>query len=148
MRLRDCVFCEIANGVAPAEIDHWDNENEAVIFKPLNPVTEGHRLVVPFAHVVDFAESPNTTAAVMRSAAMFAHRSDQACNLITSKGEAATQSVFHLHVHVVPRWEGDGLALPWTDQRPAPTCDQVHPQYDQCCARPHTWADMEGRNHV
>lgn len=113
MLLSDCVFCEIVNGTAPAEIDWWDTENEAVVFKPLNPVAAGHRLVVPFAHVADFAESPNTTAAVMRSAAMFAHRSDQACNLITSKGAAATQSVFHLHVHIVPRWTGDQLMLPW-----------------------------------
>lgn len=80
---------------------------------PLNPVTEGHVLVIPRWHVVDAVQEPQVTADVMRCAAELAERP---CNIITSSGGEATQSVFHLHVHVVPRREGDGLALPWTDQ--------------------------------
>lgn len=71
--------------------------------------------MLPRVHVEDAGNDPETTAAVMRRAAelMAEHA---AANLITSKGEPATQSVFHLHVHVVPRADGDGLPLPWTPQ--------------------------------
>jgi histidine triad (HIT) family protein len=83
-------------------------------FAPLGPVVRGHRLVVPKAHVQDAAEDPAVTAETFRVAALVA-RQVGPCNLITSVGAEATQSVFHLHVHVVPRRLGDGLKLPWTD---------------------------------
>ncbi|AEY85311.1 hypothetical protein SHJG_p1121 (plasmid) [Streptomyces hygroscopicus subsp. jinggangensis 5008] len=78
----------------------------------------GHVFVLPRVHVEDAGTDPEVTAAVMRRAAelMAEH---PAANLITSKGAAATQTVYHLHVHVVPRQEGDGLPLPWTPQHTA-----------------------------
>jgi histidine triad (HIT) family protein len=76
-------------------------------------VAPGHLLVVPRVHVADATTDPEVTAEVFAAAAELA-RDLRPCNLITSCGEAATQSVFHLHVHLVPRREGDGLALPWT----------------------------------
>ncbi|MCL6299515.1 HIT family protein [Streptomyces kronopolitis] len=81
----------------------------------MNP---GHVVVLPRVHVEDAGTDPEVTGAVMRRIAelMAEH---PAANLITSKGEAATQSVFHLHVHVVPRQAGDGLPLPWTPQHAA-----------------------------
>lgn len=109
----DCVFCRIVDGEAPATVvAEW---SEAIAIVPINPVTDGHVLVLPFAHVADATTSPHVTAAVMRRAAEYAER-HQAVNLITSRGRDATQTVFHLHVHVVPRRAGDGLALPWTGQ--------------------------------
>ncbi|HEY3477867.1 MAG TPA: HIT domain-containing protein, partial [Streptomyces sp.] len=72
-------------------------------------------LVVPRVHVADAGVDPDVTAAVMRRAAELAGVVESA-NIITSVGAAATQTVFHLHVHVVPRRVGDGLALPWTNQ--------------------------------
>jgi histidine triad (HIT) family protein len=109
---RACVFCEIVNGRAPARFRYtWP---ETVAFEPLNPVTPGHLLIVPRRHVEDFAEDGETTASVMRRATEAAADMGPA-NLITSRGPEATQSVFHMHVHLVPRSEGDGLALPWTD---------------------------------
>jgi histidine triad (HIT) family protein len=89
-----------------------------VTFEPLNPVTPGHRLFVPRDHVVDALDQPHITAHVMQYAAVWANQMEMGpCNLITSCGREATQSVFHLHIHLVPRHDGDGLHLPWTGQQ-------------------------------
>jgi histidine triad (HIT) family protein len=110
----ECVFCRIVRDEAPADIVRaWpDNAQCAVLaFVPLHPVAEGHLLVVPVTHVADALENPLVTAAVMRRAVELA---EAPCNLITSVGVEATQSVRHLHVHIVPRRKDDGLALPWS----------------------------------
>jgi len=105
----DCVFCDIVAGDSPADIvTEW---LDTIAFVPLNPVTEGHVLIVPRRHVRDALDVPAVTAATMKRAAEYA---EHPCNLITSAGAAATQTVFHLHIHVVPRRADDGLALPWT----------------------------------
>ena len=104
-----CTFCEIVAGRAPATV--LRETRDALVIVPLNPVTDGHVLVIPRWHVVDALEDPRITAEVMHTAAEVATRP---CNIITSAGAVATQTVFHLHVHVVPRRENDGLALPWT----------------------------------
>ena len=105
-----CVFCGIVAGTEPATmVDHW---HDAVAFVPLNPVVSGHTLIVPREHVPDAVDSPAVTGMVMVRAAEFA-RKYEASNILTSVGAAATQSVFHLHVHVVPRRLGDQLMLPW-----------------------------------
>lgn len=79
--------------------------------EPINPVTEGHVLAVPREHVADALADPEVAGRVMEVAAWFAAGE---CNLITSVGPLATQTVKHLHLHIVPRREGDGLALPWS----------------------------------
>ncbi len=114
--MNDCVFCKIIRHEAPAKWVAMTSDSSA--FHPLNPVTPGHFLVVPNRHVSDFAEDPEVTASVMRDAASLARPLGGDCNLITSKGPNATQTVYHFHVHLVPRRPGDGLALPWTDQAP------------------------------
>jgi histidine triad (HIT) family protein len=112
-----CAFCEIVAGRAPAEyVSTWP---DAIAIRPLNPVTDGHALVIPRVHVSDAAAEPEITGiAFRRAAALIA---GMQVNLITSVGEAATQTVRHLHVHIVPRSRGDGLALPWTAVATAPT---------------------------
>lgn len=106
-----CPFCEINAGHAPATFVHeWSN---AIAIVPLNPVVDGHTLVIPKTHVRDFAADPEVSAATMRRAAELMRWTDRPMNLITSRGAEATQSVFHLHLHLVPRAKGDGLALPW-----------------------------------
>lgn len=85
-------------------------------FEPLDPVTEGHRLFVPIEHMDDAADDPIITARTFMVAAAYAAEQPEAFNLITSAGTDATQSVFHLHVHYIPRRENDGLTLPWTGQ--------------------------------
>jgi histidine triad (HIT) family protein len=105
----DCVFCQIVAGEAPATvIREWP---DAIAIVPLRPVAPGHVLVIPRTHVADATVDPDVTAVTMRRAAELAV---PPCNLITSAGRPATQTVFHLHIHVVPRRVGDGLALPWS----------------------------------
>jgi histidine triad (HIT) family protein len=106
-----CPFCNIINGHASATIlEEWD---DALAIEPLNPVVHGHVLVIPKRHVRDYLEDSGVTAAAMRRAAEFGNRPT---NIITSAGREATQTVQHLHLHIVPRAENDGLALPWTGQ--------------------------------
>jgi len=109
-----CVFCEIIAGRSPAKMVYaW---LDAIAFEPLNPVAPGHVLVVPRIHVQDALVDPVVTAVTFHRAAELAAR-HHPCNLIASAGEAATQTVFHLHAHIVPREHGDGLPLPWTPQQ-------------------------------
>ncbi|MFJ3537024.1 HIT family protein [Streptomyces sp. NPDC090109] len=107
-----CPFCEINLGRAPATFVHeW---SDAIAIVPLGPVVDGHTLVIPKTHVTDFADDPDVTGATARRAGQLCRDLDLVhANLITSRGEHATQSVFHLHLHLVPRAENDGLALPW-----------------------------------
>lgn len=107
-----CVFCEIVAGDAPAAVvKEWP---AALAILPLNPVVKGHMLVLPKAHVNSFLVDPAITAMSAAYATELAR--GRQSNLITSAGEDATQSVHHLHWHIVPRRPGDGLTLPWTGQ--------------------------------
>jgi histidine triad (HIT) family protein len=111
-----CAFCEIVYGQAPAtKVYSWP---AAVAIMPLNPVTAGHVLVIPKAHVPDASVDPMLTGLIAGYAAQFAVQwtKDGDYNLIVNCGETASQSQPHLHWHIVPRREGDGLHLPWTGQ--------------------------------
>lgn len=107
-----CIFCQIIAGTEPARVvgDWFD----ALAIVPLNPVVTGHIIVMPKAHVIDYTIDPVVTASTMARAAQMAEDPTYfPSNLITSAGHEATQSVFHLHIHIVPRRANDGLALPW-----------------------------------
>ena len=107
--MKQCPFCSYA-GPNPIL-----REYEGVyIIEPLEPVCEGHLLVIPIHHVTDFAEDAMLTCKVASAAASYAQELGGDFNLITSKGAAATQTVPHLHFHLIPRRRGDGLTLPWT----------------------------------
>lgn len=112
--VESCPFCAIAAGYAEAQI--VDESADVIAFHPLNPVTEGHLLVVPREHVVNFMHKPEVTgltaAFAARLAGLWMDGGDT--NLITSAGGYATQTVPHLHFHIVPRSRDDGLLLPWT----------------------------------
>lgn len=113
--MSDCPFCKrIAAG------EYEISDRFAVAFEPLSPVTRGHLLVVPREHVGDAGSSPLAASRTMALAAEIAGPLGWAdsYNIITSSGAPATQTVRHLHLHIVPRREGDGLALPWTGQKP------------------------------
>jgi histidine triad (HIT) family protein len=112
-----CIFCAIAAGAAPARIVHAGPRT--VAFLDLNPATRGHALVVPRAHATDLLdvarEDLEEVASVAQRVARAAveHLGAAGVNLLQSTGAAAFQTVFHLHVHVVPRYEDDGILLPW-----------------------------------
>lgn len=108
----ECIFCAIIRGESPAAlVREWD---DAIAIVPLGPVVAGHVLVIPKQHVADFSVDPEVSALTMRRAAEIV---PYPANVITSLGREATQSVWHLHAHIVPRAEDDGLALPWYSGR-------------------------------
>lgn len=110
-----CPFC---GRISSGEYDYGNRYN--VAFQSLDPVTPGHFLVVPRRHVRNAITSPADAGHALVFAGQLAEDMGlKAANFITSAGPAATQTVFHLHVHIVPRIEGDGLALPWTGQQNA-----------------------------
>jgi len=117
----DCIFCKIAAGELPATVVQEDERTLA--FMDINPATRGHALVIPRAHVEDLhavgAEDLHAcaTAAQRLAARMRERLGADGVNLINSCGAAAWQTVFHFHLHVVPRYVGDPLELPWV---PAP----------------------------
>ncbi|HWD02689.1 MAG TPA: HIT domain-containing protein [Amycolatopsis sp.] len=111
-----CIFCRIVTGRAPATVvREWP---DAIAILPHGGVTPGHVLVIPRDHVADASVCPEISARTMaRAAELMAEH--PAANIITSRGSAATQTVFHLHIHVVPRAADDNLPLPWTPQQTA-----------------------------
>ncbi|MEU6354566.1 HIT family protein [Streptomyces sp. NPDC047072] len=116
----DCPFCEIVAGRAPARIVH--ESPHTLAFLPLRPATPGHTLIVPRRHVRDLWQlTPETAHPVMDSVLLVARGiraalAPDGVNLINSAGEAASQTVFHLHMHLVPRWTDDAMGSLW----PAP----------------------------
>lgn len=106
----DCVFCKIVAGDAPAKV--VERSPRHLIFEPLAPHAPGHVLVIPTDHLRDAVEAPIRTGHVIERAARYAQRFE-AAQILTSIGEAATQSVFHLHWHVIPRGPEDGLHHDW-----------------------------------
>lgn len=113
-----CAFCDIAAGTGPATVVAEWPETIAILPRERDGkrgCTDGHVLLIPRVHVPDAATDPLVTAMVMARAAELATKLGYTdFNIITSRGAVATQTVFHLHVHLVPRRAGDGLALPWT----------------------------------
>lgn len=111
-KIRDdkCVFCK---RIANEEYD--DKFANFVWFEPLNPVTKGHMLIVPVKHTANL-NSPDLEAEQVGWALRYFTNDQDQYNLITSKGTDATQTIQHLHFHIVPRAENDGLMLPWTNQ--------------------------------
>jgi histidine triad (HIT) family protein len=114
---QDCIFCKIVAGKLPASI--VDEDERTMAFMDINPATHGHALVIPRKHAADLLEiEPSELAAVASAAQRLAVRARQrlkadGVNLINSCGAAAWQTVFHFHLHVIPRYEGDPLRLPW-----------------------------------
>jgi len=117
----DCIFCKILAGELPATI--VDEDERTIAFMDIAPATRGHALVIPRTHVdnlltIERADLDAVALAAQRLARTVKRRlGADGVNLVNSCGAAAWQTVFHFHVHVIPRYEGDPLRLPWT---PAP----------------------------
>ena len=121
MRDPDCIFCKIVAGELPATIVGEDERT--ISFMDIAPATRGHALVIPRAHSADLltVEQEDLAAAALAAQRLGRRMKERlradGVNLLNSCGVVAFQTVFHFHVHVIPRYEGDGLRLPWT---PAP----------------------------
>jgi histidine triad (HIT) family protein len=113
----DCIFCKIVAGEIPAQIIGQDEHT--LSFMDIQPATRGHALVIPKRHATDLLEiEPDQLAAVALAAQRLALRvrdrlGADGVNLINSCGRAAWQTVFHFHIHVIPRYADDPLKLPW-----------------------------------
>ena len=113
----NCIFCKIVAGELPATI--VDEDERTIAFMDIAPATRGHALVIPRVHSGDLLSvDPEDLSAVALAARRLAGSAKErlgadGVNLLNSCGSAAWQTVFHFHVHVIPRYEGDPLRLPW-----------------------------------
>jgi histidine triad (HIT) family protein len=112
----ECIFCSIVRGVEPASVVHSDRK--VMAFLDAQPVNPGHVLIVPKVHAADLSELDEETGGhmfkvAMRVAAGLRHSGVrcEGINLHLADGEAAFQEVFHVHLHVIPRFRGDGFGL-------------------------------------
>jgi histidine triad (HIT) family protein len=114
----DCIFCKIVAGEVPST--RVDEDERTIAFMDISPATRGHVLVIPRAHardllVVDAEDLAACMAMAQRIASLQVERlGADGVNLLNSCGPAAWQTVFHFHVHVIPRYVDDPLRLPWT----------------------------------
>jgi histidine triad (HIT) family protein len=114
----DCLFCKIAAGEVSAT--RVDEDERTIAFMDINPATRGHLLVIPREHSDDLHEiDPHDLHACSDAAKRLATRvrdrlGADGVNLLNSTGPAAWQTVFHFHIHVIPRYDGDPLRLPWS----------------------------------
>lgn len=120
--MENCVFCVYANEAVGAEIDggqlistHYmmTVAEDIMIIRPPKPVTPGHVLFVPTSHHADLVAAPMLSGSIVEAIGRYARRRSEHFNVITSAGRFATQSIFHVHFHYVPRRAGDELQLPW-----------------------------------
>lgn len=112
----DCTFCDIVRRISPASFVYADDVCSA--FMDIRPVNTDHVLVIPNQHASSLAELPSSTGAAMftiaQRIAQALRESGVPCdgvNLFLADGEAALQEVFHVHLHVIPRYWGDGFRL-------------------------------------
>jgi len=114
----DCLFCRIVAGELPSTRVHEDERVIAIM--DIFPATRGHALVIPRAHAADLRDvAPADLAAAAETAQLLAGRAFErlgadGVTVMQSNAAAAWQTVFHYHVHVIPRYVGDPLVLPWT----------------------------------
>jgi len=113
----DCLFCKIVAGEIPST--RVDEDERTIAFMDINPATRGHLLVIPREHSADLLEVPldDLVACVWMAQRLARKVKDRlgadGVNVLNSCGAAAWQTVFHFHVHVIPRYANDPLRLPW-----------------------------------
>jgi histidine triad (HIT) family protein len=113
----DCIFCGIAEGRMPAEV--LDSDEHTISFMDINPATRGHALVIPRRHSEDvLAIESEDLRHTIEATRRLVGRIEQTLvpdgfNLLNACRPAAWQTVFHFHIHVIPRYEDDPLKLPW-----------------------------------
>jgi histidine triad (HIT) family protein len=114
----DCLFCRIVAGELPSTRIHEDDRVIAIM--DIFPATRGHALVIPRAHAADVRDvraddlTAAATAAQLLAGRAFERHGADGVTIMQSNGAAAWQTVVHYHVHVIPRYDGDPLVLPWT----------------------------------
>jgi histidine triad (HIT) family protein len=116
MRDPDCIFCKIVAGEIPSH--KIDEDDKTLAFMDISPWTRGHSLVIPKEHSRNIYDAdPDDLAAAHKAAQRVAQRMRErlncdGINILQSSEPVAMQTVFHTHVHVIPRYSDDGLRLP------------------------------------
>lgn len=117
MKKDDCIFCKIANGEIPSKTLYEDRDFRVIL--DLGPATRGHALILPKEHADNLYELPETLAAKVLplaqkiSGMMREKLHCDGLNLVQNNGESAGQTVPHFHMHMIPRYEGDGQNIGW-----------------------------------
>ena len=117
-----CVFCRIVDGSEPAHIVYEDSDS--IAFFPIVPAAQGHTLVVPRVHARTLYDITTASAGALFVASTHVARMlrkallPDGMTMFQTNEHAGWQSVFHVHIHLVPRWEGDDLSEPWKADRP------------------------------
>ena len=115
--MSDCLFCGLVAGDVPGQI--IDSDEHTVAFMDINPATRGHALVIPREHSADLIEiSDEDLERTMVAARRLARKIEATLepdgfNILNACRPAAWQTVFHYHLHVIPRYDDDPLKLPW-----------------------------------
>ena len=121
MRKDDCIFCKIANGEIPSSAVYEDDDFRAIM--DISPAAPGHVIILPKEHAANVFELPTELAAkVLPIAAKIAKavQEETGCegvNILQNNGEAAGQTVFHFHMHVIPRYFGDTVEIKWVNNK-------------------------------
>lgn len=123
MKDENCIFCKIANGEIPSKTIYEDEEFRVIL--DLGPAAKGHALILPKNHYADLYELPEETASqVMLLAKKMATQMTEKLhcdgfNLVQNNGETAGQTVFHFHMHLIPRYKDDGQTIGWKPGEPS-----------------------------
>ena len=130
--MSDCIFCQIIAGESPASVFY---EDDIVLgLMTIGPVTSGHSMILPKKHFTYMADMDEETGrhlfTITQRTAAAIRQSSIRCegnNLFLADGEAASQEVFHLHMHIFPRYRGDSFKLvaDWKNKPPRDELDQV-----------------------
>lgn len=133
MREENCIFCKILAGDIPSTTVYEDESFKAIL--DVSPAARGHVIILPKNHAPNIFELPDEDASKIMivakkiaSALKAAYQCD-GVNILQNNGEAAGQTVFHLHVHVIPRFEGDTVDIGWVNgdmpEDPAAIADEI-----------------------
>ena len=123
MKDNNCIFCKIANGDVPSKTLYEDEHFRVIL--DLGPATKGHALILPKEHFANLYELPEETAGeVMKLAKkmmikMTERLGCEGFNLVQNNGDLAGQTVFHFHMHMIPRYQADGQKIGWQPQEAA-----------------------------
>lgn len=116
--MENCIFCKIAGGEIPAATLYEDDDFRVIL--DLGPASKGHALILPKVHAANIYELPDELAGkAMILAKKMACKMTEALkcdgfNIVQNNGETAGQTVFHFHMHLIPRYKGDGVGISWT----------------------------------
>ena len=119
----NCIFCKLADGVFPTRTVYEDESFRVIL--DLGPATKGHALILPKSHAANLYELPDDVAAkVLPLAKKIATQMKEklgcdGLNLVQNNGEVAGQTVMHFHLHLIPRYEGDGQNILWKPTEPS-----------------------------